>query len=230
MPADRSSENPLRDYFDSHRSGRGIWKHLHYFDIYHRHFEKFRGQEVHLLEVGVYSGGSLEMWKHYFGPRCRVYGVDIEEACKAYEDESVRIFIGDQGDREFWAAVREEVPPLDIVIDDGGHRAVHQRVTFEELFPHVRPNGVYLCEDIARDPNKFAQYLGQSAMALNEHVVKSKNRKDNERRAVYATNELQANVRSITFYPFVAVIEKNTEPLAEIVSTKRGTEWQPFLA
>src|SRR4029434_2154870 len=51
-------ESPLRKYFDSHQTGRGIWKWNHYFDIYHNHFKKFVGREVHIVEVGIYSGGS----------------------------------------------------------------------------------------------------------------------------------------------------------------------------
>jgi hypothetical protein len=70
--------NDLQKYFDAVESGPGIWKWRHYFEIYDRHFEKFRNKEVNILEIGIYSGGSLGMWKAYFGPRCRVYGVDIE--------------------------------------------------------------------------------------------------------------------------------------------------------
>lgn len=91
--------NPLLSYFNSHREGPGIWKWMHYFDIYQRHFSKFVGREVHVLEVGIYSGGSLPMWKEYFGKGCRVYGVDIEEACTAYKDDKIEVFIGDQADR-----------------------------------------------------------------------------------------------------------------------------------
>jgi hypothetical protein len=76
------SANPLKLYFDTHAEGPGIWKWIHYFAIYHRYFSKFVGREVHVLEIGVYGGGSLQMWREYFGPNCRVYGVDIEEACR----------------------------------------------------------------------------------------------------------------------------------------------------
>jgi len=52
--ADLSPEpdNPLRKFFDSRQSGPGIWKWLHYFDIYHEHFQAFRGREVHIVEIG----------------------------------------------------------------------------------------------------------------------------------------------------------------------------------
>jgi hypothetical protein len=116
--ARRSRPNVLRTFFDNRTEGNGIWKWSHYFDIYDRHFAQFRGEEVHVLEIGVYSGGSLEMWRDYFGPKARIYGVDIEPACRAYESDSVKIFIGDQGDRQFWHEFRGKVPALDIVIDD----------------------------------------------------------------------------------------------------------------
>src|SRR2546423_1377401 len=80
-----STQNPLSLYFASHTTGPGIWKWMHYFDIYHRHFKKFIGRDVNVLEIGIYSGGSLQMWKEYFGEKAHIYGVDIEEACQVYE-------------------------------------------------------------------------------------------------------------------------------------------------
>jgi len=75
--------NPLKSYFDSHTEGKIIHKWLHYFEIYHRYFKKFRGRDVHILEVGVARGGSLEMWRDYFGPKSNIYGIDINEKCTA---------------------------------------------------------------------------------------------------------------------------------------------------
>jgi hypothetical protein len=100
VPGDH--DNPLRAFFNARAEGRGIWKWDHYFDVYHRHFERFRNTDVHILEIGILSGGSLEMWRDYFGPRCHVYGVDVEEACLRYASDSIQVFIGDQADRDFW--------------------------------------------------------------------------------------------------------------------------------
>jgi hypothetical protein len=77
--------NTLRDYFE-HNPGRLMHKWLHYFDIYERHFARFRGREIHMMEIGVYHGGSLQMWKHYFGPKATIYGVDIDPGCRSLED------------------------------------------------------------------------------------------------------------------------------------------------
>ena len=220
-----SSSNPLQTYFDSHTEGRGIWKWQHYFEIYHRHFSKFIGQEVHVLEVGVYSGGSLEMWKQYFGAKCRIYGVDIEEACKEYADDSVEIFIGDQADRNFWTRFKKEVPLLDIIIDDGGHEVRQQMVTLEEMLPHLRSGGVYLCEDVEGTFNPFAGYL--NGLSLNLHTSRPSANWRSDRLACSPT-QFQNSVHSVHLYPFVAVIEKSESPVNEFVCPKHGTEWQPF--
>ena len=139
--------NPLAEYFFGNR-GRLINKWHHYFEIYHRHFAQFCGRSPVVVEVGVSHGGSLQMWRHYFGPGAQVFGIDVNPRCKEFEDESITILIGDQADRSFLAGVRERVPRIDILIDDGGHRMFQQIATFEELYPHIQPHGVYLCEDI----------------------------------------------------------------------------------
>ena len=179
-----TNSNPLQEFFDNRKQGPGIWKWNHYFDIYDRHFRRFRGQEVHVLEIGIYSGGSLEMWCDYFGPKARIYGVDIEFACRAYENDNVKIFIGDQADRMFWREFRRKVPALDIVIDDGGHHPKQQIVSLEELLPFLRPGGVYFCEDVHGGFNRFASYIHGLGHRLNDPLVQHDFPDDNERRIV----------------------------------------------
>jgi hypothetical protein len=222
-----ASSNPLKRYFDSHHEGRGIWKWLHYFDIYHRHFRKFVGKEVHVLEIGIYSGGSLDMWKHYFGPRCHVYGVDIEAACKVYADERTKIFAGDQADRAFWRRFKAEVPAIDILIDDGGHLAEQQIATLEEMLPHLRPGGVYLCEDVHDPLHGFSAYVHGLADNLNATCLEVGVGK--EKGHVARATQFQKAIRSIHFYPFVCVIEKSLSQPDQLIAPKHGTEWQPFL-
>ena len=217
--------NPLRAYFDAHSEGPGIWKWLHYFELYHRHLAKFVGTDAHLAEVGVFSGGSLPMWRHYLGPRARVTGIDIAPECKAYENEATRIYIGDQADRAFWAGFRAENPRVDVLIDDGGHEPEQQRITLEEMLPHLSPGGVYICEDIHGRGSHFAAYVHALADQLNDSAMV----RESEQRTTSHATPLQAAVQSIAFYPYVTVIERNTRPCTELVSLRHGTEWQPFL-
>ncbi|MGA8622331.1 MAG: class I SAM-dependent methyltransferase [Candidatus Sulfotelmatobacter sp.] len=221
----REVSNPIRDYFDSHTHGQGIWKWRHYFEIYHRHFQKFIGRPVNVLEVGIFSGGSLAMWHSYFGRQCHIYGVDIEPACLAYQTDSVTIVIGDQGDRTFWRTFKQKIPRLDLIIDDGSHRAADQIVTLEELLPHLNPGGVYVCEDVHNSANRFAQYLNGFAANLNasdldwqDHEISS------------PVTPFQAAIHSVHLYPYVIVIEKTESRLQRFVGPRHGTEWQPFIS
>jgi hypothetical protein len=221
--------NSLRDFFDNRKQGPGIWKWEHYFDIYDRHFRQFRGHDVHVLEIGVYSGGSLDMWRDYFGPKAIIYGVDTEPDCRVYENDRIKIFIGDQADRSFWRGFRQKVPTLDIVIDDGGHRLEQRIVSVEELLPFLRQGGVYLCEDVHGGFNQFASYVHGLGHKLNDFMEGGGSLDDNDPRLFCGCTPFQSAVGSIHLYPFVTVLERNAVPVTELRAPKHGTQWQPFL-
>lgn len=208
--------NPLWEYFQNHKEGPGIWKWKHYFEIYHRHFARFVGTKVNVLEIGIYSGGSLGMWRAYFGDDSHIFGVDIEPACKSYESKDVTVFIGDQGDREFWRKFKGSVAGIDILIDDGGHTPEQQQITLEEMLPFLRPGGVYLCEDINGATNRFTAFAAALVDELNG-INGSK-----------TLSDFQSTIHSIHFYPYVVVIEKHLVSPKEFSAPKHGTEWQPY--
>lgn len=124
-----------------------------YLHAYHTHFKRFRDTSLILVEVGVQSGGSIDMWRNYFGPGLRYYGIDINPPTQQFGNEWATIIIGDQSDPKFWKKLFKDHPELisniDIFIDDGGHTMHQQIVTFQHAFPHVKLNGVYECEDLA---------------------------------------------------------------------------------
>jgi cephalosporin hydroxylase len=125
-----------------------IHKWIHYFDIYDRHFSPYRGRKVNIVEFGVSQGGSLQMWRDYFGRRATITGVDVDPRCAKLTDKGVNVVIGDQEDRKFLNDLADRVGEIDIVIDDGGHTMGQQIATFEELWPRVRDGGIFLVEDL----------------------------------------------------------------------------------
>jgi hypothetical protein len=208
----------LRAHVEAHTSGPGIWKWDHFFDIYPRYLDRLRGRSVDLMEIGVYSGGSLQLWKDYLGESCRIYGVDIDPSCMRHERPGVRVFIGDQGDPAFWSRIRLEVPMLDVLIDDGGHSVEQQIVSFEEMFTHVKPGGFYVCEDVSPD---FEYYLaGMQRQLCEAHF-------DPEGSESVVVRPLQRIVASIHMYPFLAVIERSDTVAPTFVASRRGSVWSP---
>lgn len=139
-------ENELEDYFYNN-TGNHITKWTHYFSIYDRYFKKYKGKPIVFLEIGVFQGGSLQMWKSYFGDKAQIYGIDIDPRCKDFEAENISIFIGSQNDRKFLKGIKAQIPKADIILDDGGHFMRGQRISFEELFDHVKEDGIYMVED-----------------------------------------------------------------------------------
>ncbi len=128
----------LFDMFESH-GGRQVDKWRHYFDIYEKHFERFRGKSPRVLELGVDHGGSLQLWKRYFGHGAEIIGVDIDPEAM-FEESQITTVCTDQTDPTIAAS-----GPFDIVIDDGSHNPEHQVASFDILWP--RCTGVYLIED-----------------------------------------------------------------------------------
>ncbi|MFP3153786.1 class I SAM-dependent methyltransferase [Lachnospiraceae bacterium ZAX-1] len=125
-----------------------IDKWEHYFPIYEKHFGRFVNQPIVFWEIGVQYGGSIQMWKKYFGPLATVVGIDIDPNCKCVENQFVNIRIGDQSDLHFLQDIINEFGAPDIVLDDGSHMMNDINTTFHFLYPRISKNGIYLVEDL----------------------------------------------------------------------------------
>lgn len=119
-----------------------------YTRLYERHFKHLREKPVRLLEVGIYKGDSMRMWRRYF-PHAEIFGIDHGEQEPIPDIPGVRSWLGKQEDGEFIRRFLEESGgQFDVVIDDGGHRADETVATFRHLWPAVTPGGVYVIEDL----------------------------------------------------------------------------------
>ncbi len=73
-------------------------KHTTYFEVYDELFSRYRGKDITFVEVGVLGGGSLFMWRDFFGPKARIIGVDLNPNAKKWTEHGFEIFIGSQSD------------------------------------------------------------------------------------------------------------------------------------
>ena len=65
----------IADMFFS-REGRLVDKWAHYLPIYEKLFARLRGTDAAFLEIGVFKGGSLDLWRRYLGPKATIFGID----------------------------------------------------------------------------------------------------------------------------------------------------------
>jgi 23S rRNA U2552 (ribose-2'-O)-methylase RlmE/FtsJ len=143
-------DGALEAIFYAH-NGRIAQKWHHYLEIYERHFEPLRQREqpLRILELGVSRGGSLEIWRKYFGPAAKIVGIDIDPVCAERVDPENTVIIGDQSDPAVLASAIERLGGgVDLVIDDGSHLGRHQIPTFAYLYPRISERGLYVCEDL----------------------------------------------------------------------------------
>jgi len=115
-----------------------------YLGSYNRLFTPYRNKKINILEIGVFEGQSLKMWKEYF-PNANIYGIDIKNI-KQNEDRITTAFC-DQSKAEELDKVFEG-KTFDIIIDDGSHRIEHQLISLKALWKRLNKNGLYVIEDI----------------------------------------------------------------------------------
>lgn len=161
------------------------------------------------------------MWKEYFGAKAIIFGIDVDERCKDLEEENIKIFIGSQSDRKFLREVKTQIPPIDILIDDGGHTMNQQIVSFEELFETINENGIYLCEDLH---TSYWDSFGGGYKRKGTYIEYSKNFIDylnanHSKQKLLQVNGFTKSVDSIHYYDSIIVIEKKKRlqpPHAEV--------------
>jgi 8-demethyl-8-alpha-L-rhamnosyltetracenomycin-C 2'-O-methyltransferase len=158
---------------------------------YCRHMERFfapmRDRAISLVEIGVGGGESIQTWLEYF-PFAYVFGVDLNHSTNEWNtpDSSPHkryIFInGDQSNSVFWKSfIKVHGGDWDIVIDDGSHVAGPTITTYNHLWPHLAPGGIYQIEDLHSMPD-LSPFMG----AINANVINGNGDVD----AVYFAREL----------------------------------------
>jgi SAM-dependent methyltransferase len=190
-------------------TGRVAHKWTHYFPIYERHFARFQDTSCLVVEIGCGRGGSLQMWKRYFGPNAHVVGLDLEPRCKEFEEDQIDVFIGDQSSPEFLTTVIDAVGAPDVVIDDGSHRMEHVAATFQLLYPKVAKNGIYLVEDLH---TAYWEEYGGGYRKSDTFIERCKSLVDSlnayHARGAIPVDEFARTTMSMHFYDSVVVFEK----------------------
>jgi len=120
-----------------------------YLKTYDPMFQSYVTKKIDLLELGIFRGGSLLLWRDYF-PLGNIVGVDIKLPEGFVPGERVQIFQGSQSDTDFLSQVSDAAAPdgFDIIIDDASHIGELTKTSFWHLFNyHLKPGGLYIIED-----------------------------------------------------------------------------------
>jgi hypothetical protein len=190
-----------------------------YLEIYENIFKKFVNKKITFVEVGIGSGGSLFMWRKFFGNKARIIGIELNPEAKKLEKHGFEIFIGDQANPVFWKKFFKKVGKINILLDDGGHKNIQQITTFMESIKFIKDDGKIIVEDTHtsymkkkgfKNPSKysfinFCYFLIENIHRRNPMTDKT-------------SNYFSKKIKQINFYD--SVVEINIGKNNELKSTK----------
>ncbi len=114
-------------------------------------YEKHLPEKINnFLEIGVWKGASLRMFKEWYKDKGNFYAMDLfgGEVITPSELQSIGVncYCGSQSDLELLKSIEEK---FTVIIDDGSHHSYEQVFTFVNLFiNHVESGGIYVIEDL----------------------------------------------------------------------------------
>jgi len=202
---------------------RVLTKWLHYFEAYERELTRFRKAPITFMEIGVFMGGSIPMWKEFFHKDSTLVFVDIDPNCAKFADPGTSIEIGNQADPVFLAALAEKYGPFDAILDDGSHICSHQITSFENLWPNLKDNAVYMVEDCHtsywpgfgggyRNEASFIEYAKRKVDAMHSWYT--------DQDTLFPFDPIAKELHGIRFYDSLVVLEKRktSEPPVSITN------------
>jgi len=206
------------------RNGQPFVKWWHYFDAYEREIgdrarfarEGLSVPPLRVLEIGVWRGGSLGLWREYFGREAIIFGIDIDPVSATWGVSDAEIRIGSQTDTTFLSSVVNEMGGVDIVIDDGSHLSEHVVTTLRHLWPLLSDGGIYLIEDLH---TSYWPAWGGGLRRKSSSIEALKSLVDVLHQPYFGSSADQqglgierATLSSISFYDSVAALHKKRQP------------------
>lgn len=200
----------FEDYFKT-TDDRVIMKWAHYYDIYERELARYRDQPISFLEIGVFKGGSVPMWKAFFAKESRLTFIDIDPTCADRTEPGTTIEIGNQADPDFIRQIVETHGPFDVVVDDGSHINDHQIKTFELLWPHISNGGLYIVEDCHTSywPGFGGGYRNEASfIEFAKRMIDKMHSWYTDQDALFPFDPIAKEVDSVRFFDSITMIEK----------------------
>jgi hypothetical protein len=123
--------------------------------------------------MGYGPGASVALWKELF-PNANLWEAEYDADCvNKFQAEGrlagINVVTGDQGDPavvQDW--IEKSGGDFAAVIDDGGHHNKQIRTSFEKLWPHVKPGGLYFLEDL--QVGRVLPFVDDGSVAISDMV------------------------------------------------------------
>jgi 23S rRNA U2552 (ribose-2'-O)-methylase RlmE/FtsJ len=146
--------------------------------FYNKLFSPRRLTAQRVLEIGIYHGQSIQLWKDYF-TNADIHAFDINY-CDSVVNQD-RIFPRFTNAYSMTTINELSGMQFDIVIDDGPHTLPSLEFFCEHYINLVRPGGIFVVEDIIDTtwtprlleilgPNRKSQVVHMAGLARTKHL------------------------------------------------------------
>lgn len=152
-----------------------------YIPTYEAMFSTMKNESINFLEIGIYHGGSLKLWRDYF-TKANIIGIDIvytETARNTLANTNVSVLLSDSTDSNSDVLTNKiKDIEFDIIIDDGCHSFDSQYKTLQNYWGKLKTGGIYIIEDIEprtlNNPNFIKKFKG-----INDFEIINLSQQDN---------------------------------------------------
>jgi hypothetical protein len=172
--------------------------------------------------VGIFNGGSLFMWRKFFGPEARIIGIDLNPDAREWEKYGFEIYIGDQSSDAFWTELFRKIGKVDVLIDDGGHTNRQQIVTSHYAIQNINDGGLLIVEDV--HTNYFREFGNPSRYSfLNfaHRIVDGVNSRSYSLRQTYA--QYSSRVYSVSYFESMVAFQIDSRLCKRSVPTSNNS-------
>ena len=179
---------------------------------YEQYFGRHRDEPLTLLELGVYKGASMQMWRDYF-PNATIVGLDRNPTAVT----NCFTYVGDQADSDTIEKMAKFHGPFDIIIDDASHISSKTIASFDRLYQHLAPGGVYVIEDLQTSYDEKNYGTSEALANPNLHLAEKtytamglcKRLADEVNGSLFNQNfRLGYDLSSVQFFPNIVFITK----------------------
>ena len=185
--------------------------HPHYLRSYEEYLRPLQDREIKLLELGIYKGGSLQLWRDYFH-KGTIVGLDLNPVLIDDPSGRIHIYQGEQQDTALLDRIARETAPegFDVIIDDCSHIGELTRLSFWHLFDnHLKPGGLFL----------FDCWYGPAVLSDRPAVRVKRLEDDNIQVTRLAEPVLHANQNLVDVNYHVFIRDKQSGTVGELRET-----------
>ncbi len=143
-----------------------------YSPFYHEFLKNLRDSITNVLEIGIgrapdrFPGPSLKAWRDFF-PQAMIFGADINPKL-IFEDSRIRTRLCDHMDGASLSELKESIPDMDLIIEDGLHTLEGNLICLAHLWWKLKDGGIYIIEDVKPESvlvlMKFAMSFGPAEL------------------------------------------------------------------